>query len=170
MKFFAKRRITKQLEALKDRSAFKPKQVRRLVFIHDVDLHITEAQFEDMCRFFSPEFFTVDRIHYSSNRKLLEGVPKPHLHEQSLDWRGRLVDEELAFVLEKKYDLAVHFIDQITLSLISFSAQLNASFRIGPSTLDHTLNDLVLSPKKDFGAYFSDLKNYYNKINPNEQT
>ncbi len=29
------------------------------------------------------------------------------------------------------------------------------------------LNDLVLPTRLDFGGFLSDLKNYYNKINPN---
>ncbi|MDG1821762.1 MAG: hypothetical protein P8H25_00075 [Flavobacteriaceae bacterium] len=169
MKFFAKRIVSKQLNALVHRTAFKPKSVRRLLFIHDIELGLTEAQFEQMCMLFSSEYDAIDRVHYSNNKKMLEGVPKPHLHPQSLDWRGRIVGEDLKFVLEKNYDIVIHFIDHISLPLQSFSAQLNAHFKIGPSTMDSQLNDLVLSPKNDFGSFFSDLKKYFIKINPNER-
>jgi hypothetical protein len=50
--------------------------------------------------------------------------------------------------------------------LSSFSAQLNASFRIGPSCMDNRLNDLVLPTRLDFGGFLNDLKTYYNKIKP----
>ncbi|MGB0255355.1 MAG: DUF6913 domain-containing protein, partial [Flavobacteriaceae bacterium] len=92
-----------------------------------------------------------------------------HLHLQSLDWRGRITADDLLFVLGQHYDVAVHFVGHVTLPLLSFSSLLNASFRIGPSTLDNRLNDLVLPPKLDFGSYFSDLKQYFKKINPNDQ-
>lgn len=169
MKFFAKRAVAHQLNALKNRTAYKPKAIRSLVFIHDTDLDITEAQFEQMCRLFSTEFDVVEHIHYNINKKMLEGVAKPHLHLQSLDWRGRITADDLLFVLGQHYDVAVHFVGHVTLPLLSFSSLLNASFRIGPSTLDNRLNDLVLPPKLDFGSYFSDLKQYFKKINPNDQ-
>lgn len=170
MKLFAKRTVAQQLNALKNRMAFKPRSIRRLVFIHETDLDITEAQFDDMCHFFSTDFDTIEYIHYNTNKKLLEGIAKPHLHTQSLDWLGRFSADDLLFSLSQPYDLAVHFVHQITLPLVSFSAQLNASFRIGPTTLDHRLNDLVLPTTTDFGMYLSDLKQYFNKIHPNERS
>jgi hypothetical protein len=51
---------------------------------------------------------------------------------------------------------------------VSFSAQLNASFRIGPSSLDNRLNDLVLPATTDFGVFLTLVKQYFNKIHPNE--
>jgi hypothetical protein len=170
MKFFAKRAVAQQLNLLKNRSAFKPKAIRRLVFIHETDLDITEAQFDDMCQFFSPKFDTIERVQYNVNKKMLEGAPKPHLHPQSLDWRGRVISDNLMYTIEQQYDLVVHFVDQVTLPLVSFSAQLKASFRIGPSSLDNRLNDLVLPSSTDFGTFLSDLKLYFNKIHPNERT
>ncbi len=170
MKLFAKRAVAQQLNALKNRTAFKPKATRRLMFIHETDLDITEAQFEDMCTIFSPEFDTIERVQYNVNKKMLEGVPKPHLHPQSLDWRGRISADDLVFVLEQQYDLVVHFVQNITLPLVSFSALLKASFRIGPSSLDNQLNDLVLPSTADFGTFLSYLKQYFNKIHPNERT
>ena len=74
------------------------------------------------------------------------------------------------YTIEQQYDLVVHFVDQVTLPLVSFSAQLKASFRIGPSSLDNRLNDLVLPSSTDFGTFLSDLKLYFNKIHPNERT
>ena len=97
---------------------------------------------------------------------MLEGLPKPHLHPKSLDWRGRIVEDDLTFVMLQQYDIAIHFVQQSTLSLASFSAQLKASFRIGPSCMDTRLNDLVLPTRLDFGGFLSDLKKYYDKINP----
>jgi len=170
MKFFAKRAVVRQLNALELRSAFKPKAIRSLVFIYDTDLGFTEAQFEDMCRIFSPEISIIQRVHCNMNKKMLEGVSKPHLHLQSLDWRGRIMSDDLLYVLQQQYDLAVHFVDQVSLPLLSFSSQLNASFRIGPSSMDSRLNDLVLSPTLDFDTYCSDLKQYFKKIHPNEHT
>lgn len=168
MKFFAKRVVARQLNELKNRSAFKPKEVRRLVIIHDTDLNVTESQLNDIIQFFSPKCDSVEHIHYNINKKMLEGMPRPHLHPQSMDWRGALIGEDLLYVLDQPYDLVLHFVEHITLPLISFSAQLKASFRIGPSTLDERLNDLVLPPKTDFGAYLIELKKYFNKIHPNE--
>ena len=49
MKFFAKRKLNKQLEQLSERSVINPKKIKRLIFIHDVDLDITESQFEEFC-------------------------------------------------------------------------------------------------------------------------
>tara|TARA_E500000178_G_scaffold208525_1_gene205847 strand:- start:296 stop:808 length:513 start_codon:yes stop_codon:yes gene_type:complete len=170
MKLFAKHAVEQQLNAFKNRLAFKSNANRSLIFIHETDLDITEAQFEDMCRFFSPEFDTIERIHYNVNKKMLDDISKPHLHAKSLNWRGRITDNVLLFVLEHKYDLVVHFVHNITLPLVSFSAQIKASFRIGPSSLDNRLNDLVLPPTTDFGIFLSDLKKYFNKINPNELT
>ena len=170
MKFFAKRAVAPQLNALKNRTAFKPKAIRRLVFIHDTDLTITEAQFDDMCRIFSAEFTVIERVHYNVNKKMLEGVAKPHLHPQSLDWRGRILADDLVYSLAQQYDVVVHFVEQITLPLVSFSAQLKASFRIGPSSLDNRLNDLALPPTTDFGEFLSYIMQYFHKIHPNECT
>lgn len=150
--------------------AYKPKVNRSLVFIHETDLDITEAQLEDMCRFFSPEFEIIEHVHYNVNKKMLTDIAKPHLHSQSLDWRGRFTASDLLYVLDHQYDLVVHFVHDITMPLISFSAQIKASFRIGPSIMDSRLNDLVLPPTTDFGTFLSDLKQYFNKIHPNERT
>ena len=111
-------------------------------------------------------FETIERVYFHLNTKMLEGLPKPHLHPKSLDWRGRIAEDDLKFVLLQPYDIAIHFVQHSTLSLASFSAQLKASFRIGPSCMDTRLNDLVLPTRLDFGGFLSDLKNYYNKINP----
>ncbi|CAI8156139.1 MAG: Uncharacterised protein [Bacteroidota bacterium] len=170
MKLFAKRTVAQQLNAIKNRTAYRPKSIRRLMFIHDTDLNLTEAQFDDMCRFFSSELSTIERIHYNIDKKMLEGVAKPHLHPQSLDWRGRLTSGDLRYTTTQEYDLVVHFVDQITLPLVSFSAHLNASFRIGPSSLDIRLNDLALPPTTDFGEFLSNVKLYFKKIHPNERT
>ena len=166
MNFFAKRTVKQQLSLLESRVGVKPATIGRMVFVHDADLDITEAQFKDMIDFFSPEHETIERVYFHVNKKMLEGLPKPHLHPKSLDWRGRIVEDDLKFVLLQPYDIAIHFVQHSTLSLASFSAQLKASFRIGPSCMDTRLNDLVLPTRLDFGGFFSDLKNYYNKINP----
>jgi hypothetical protein len=83
-----------------------------------------------------------------------------------LDWRGRILEGDLKYVIAQQYDIAIHFVQQGNLSLSSFSAQLNASFRIGPSCMDNRLNDLVLPTRLDFGGFLNDLKTYYNKIKP----
>lgn len=166
MNFFAKRTVKQQLSLLDRRVGVKPAKIVRMVFIHDADLDITEAQFKDMIDFFSPEYKTIERVYFHLNKKMLEGLPKPHLHPKSLDWRGRIAEDDLKFVLLQPYDIAIHFVQHSTLSLASFSAQLKASFRIGPSCMDTRLNDLVLPTRLDFGGFLSDLKNYYNKINP----
>ena len=166
MNFFAKRTVKQQLSLLDSRVGVKPATIGRMVFVHDADLDITEAQFKDMIDFFSPEYKTIERVYFHLNKKMLEGLPKPHLHPKSLDWRGRIAEDDLKFVLLQPYDIAIHFVQHSTLSLTSFSAQLKASFRIGPSCMDTRLNDLVLPTRLDFGGFLSDLKNYYNKINP----
>mgnify|MGYP001160313876 FL=1 len=166
MNFFSKRAVKQQLGLLENRVGVKPATIRRMVFVHDTDLDITEAQFQDMIDFFSQEYETIERVHFHLNKKMLEGLPKPHLYPKSLDWRGRIVEDDLKFVMSQQYDIAIHFVQQSTLSLASFSAQLKASFRIGPSCMDTRLNDLVLPIRLDFGGFLSDLKNYYNKINP----
>ena len=166
MNFFAKRTVKQQLSLLDSRVGVKPATIGRMVFVHDADLDITEAQFKDMIDFFSPEYKTIERVYFHLNKKMLEGLPKPHLHPKSLDWRGKIVEHDLKFVLLKPFDIAIHFVQHSTLSLASFSAQLKASFRIGPSCMDTRLNDLVLPTRLDFGGFLSDLKNYYNKINP----
>ena len=166
MNFFAKRTVKQQLGLLDNRVGVKPATIGRMVFVHDADLDITEAQFKDMIDFFSPEYKTIERVYFHLNKKMLEGLPKPHLHPKSLDWRGRIAEDDLKFVLLQPYDIAIHFVQQSTLSLASFSAQLKASFRIGPSCMDTRLNDLVLPTRLDFGGFLSDLKKYYNKINP----
>ena len=166
MNFFAKRTVKQQLSLLDSRVGVKPATIGRMVFVHDADLDITEAQFKDMIDFFSPEYKTIERVYFHLNKKMLEGLPKPHLHPKSLDWRGRLAEDDLKFVLLQPYDIAIHFVQHSTLSLASFSAQLKASFRIGPSCMDTILNDLVLPTRLGFGGFLSDLKNYYNKINP----
>ncbi len=168
MKFFAKRAVAQQLNGLKDRTAFKPKQVSRLLVVHDIDLDITEAQYTEMLDFFANEYKQVQRVYYSPNKKLLEGLPKPHLHGQSLDWRGRMQADDLRYVLEQHYDVVLHFVSQITLPLTYFSARLKAKFRIGPASMDERLNDLVLPPSLDFGSFMVDFKNFYKKIKPNE--
>ena len=166
MNFFSKRTVKQQLSLLDSRVGVKPATIGRMVFVHDADLDITEAQFKDMIDFFSPEYKTIERVYFHLNKKMLEGLPKPHLHPKSLDWRGRIAEDDLKFVLLQPYDIAIHFVQHSTLSLASFSAQLKASFRIGPSCMDTRLNDLVLPTRLDFGGFLSDLKNYYNKINP----
>ena len=166
MNFFAKRTVKQQLSLLDRRVGVKPAKIVRMVFIHDADLDITEAQFKDMIDFFSPEYKTIERVYFHLNKKMLEGLPKPHLHPKSLDWRGKIAEDDLKFVLLQPYDIAIHFVQHSTLSLASFSAQLKASFRIGPSCMDTRLNDMVLPTRLDFGGFLSDLKNYYNKINP----
>ena len=166
MNFFAKRTVKQQLSLLDSRVGVKPATIGRMVFVHDADLDITEAQFKDMIDFFSPEYKTIERVYFHLNKKMLEGLPKPHLYPKSLDWRGRIAEDDLKFVLLQPYDIAIHFVQHSTLSLASFSAQLKASFRIGPSCMDTRLNDLVLPIRLDFGGFLSDLKNYYNKINP----
>ncbi len=166
MNFFSKRTVKQQLSLLDSRVGVKPATIGRMVFVHDADLDITEAKFKDMIDFFSPEYKTIERVYFHLNKKMLEGLPKPHLHPKSLDWRGRIAEDDLKFVLLQPYDIAIHFVQHSTLSLASFSAQLKASFRIGPSCMDTRLNDLVLPTRLDFGGFLSDLKNYYNKINP----
>ena len=168
MKFFAKRKLNKQLEQLSERSVINPKKIKRLIFIHDVDLDITESQFEEFCDIFSNSYDLIEYVNYSENKKMLDGKPRPHLHGKSIDWYGRFIDNELNYVMSQKYDLLVHFVSNISIPLQLFSSKLDASFRIGPFSLDKRLNDLVVSEKLDFSFFLSDVKKYYKKIKPNE--
>jgi len=52
MNFFAKRTVKQQLSLLENRVGVKPSTVRRMVFIHDIELDITEAKFTEMVDFF----------------------------------------------------------------------------------------------------------------------
>jgi hypothetical protein len=99
---------------------------------------------------------------------MLEGLPQPHISPKSMDWRGKIISGELKYILEQNYDIAVQYVQQSCIALDSFSSQINASFRIGSSTMDKRLNDLVLTTRSDFGSFLSDLKKYYTKISPHE--
>jgi hypothetical protein len=75
MNFFAKRAVKQQLSLLENRVGVKPATIRRMVFVHDTDLDITEAQFQDMIDFFSPEYETIERVHFHLNKKCLKVCP-----------------------------------------------------------------------------------------------
>ena len=140
MNFFPIRAVKQQLSLLENRVGVKPATIGRMVFVHDADLDITEAQFKDMIDFFSPEYKTIERVYFHLNKKMLEGLPKPHLHPKSLDWRGRIAEDDLKFVLLQPYDIAIHFVQHSTLSLASFSAAslfaaASASDFVNPSFL-----------------------------------
>ena len=117
MKFFANRKLNRQLEQLSERSVINPKTIKRLIFIHDVDLDITESQFEEFCAIFSNSYDLIEYVNYAENKKMLEGKPRPHLHGKSIDWYGRFIDNELNYVMSQKYDLLVHFVSNISISL-----------------------------------------------------
>ena len=68
MNFFAKRAVKQQLSLLENRVGVKPATIRRMVFVHDTDLDITEAQFQDMIDFFSSEYQTIERVHFHLNK------------------------------------------------------------------------------------------------------
>ena len=71
MKFFAKRKLNKQLEQLSERSVINPKIIKRLIFIHDVDLDITESQFEEFCAIFSSSYDLIEYVIMLKTKKCL---------------------------------------------------------------------------------------------------
>jgi hypothetical protein len=87
-----------------------------------------------------------DSLHDSFNRNMFS--------DKDFGWKGSFKDPGLQQFTANEYDLLINFYDDPNkLPLQLLTAQTNASFKVGFSSLDVRLNDLVIS---------ADIKNYDN--------
>ena len=85
---------------------------------------------------------------------------------KQIGWKGKIKNNELESFLKTDFDALISYYKQDNTELNLVTAYSNANFKIGISTEDERLNDLILDVKpKDFNVFKQELTKYLTILN-----
>ncbi len=166
---FRKQVVEKALTELSQRTMVKPKSVRSVACLIDLnilvgidlDLYINEL--------FQIQKDRITTIYYAPKSSKDLSLYHPQFNNRHLHWDGTLLHPMKKKVLSKQYDLLFNFFLKDNLVLQSISTQIKAGFRVGYVTADHRLNDLMLGEEnKTAEQFFNTFNTFFSKINTDE--
>ena len=168
---FRKKSIEKKLNLLGKREPVKSKAVASVLCLidpsqvpaEDVKSHL-QMIFKDTQREF--EF-----VYYLNRKSKSNSQYYPQFNRYHLHWDGDLVHPYLPELTSKKFDLMFNYFNKSNLALRALSSSVNAGFRVGFSSVDQRLNDLILASDvflpdlfaNEFPKYYSKITSHANK-------
>jgi len=91
----------------------------------------------------------VRNVHIFSLRDFIKGEEKSfkHFTEKDINWKGKVLDTSLEVFLDTPFDLLIGYFDEKLLFLEYAVLKSNAEFKIGFSTINNQLFDMVIAEK-----------------------
>ena len=87
----------------------------------------------------------VDVLVYKDTIKKTDKIASSSFESKNLNWDGTIGNIEVNFFLEKKFDLLISYYDSDTLILKLATHHSNADFKVGFSSINKQLNDLLIN-------------------------
>ena len=104
-------------------------------------------------------------VYYLKRKRKSNTHYSPQFNRYHLHWDGDLVHPYLPELSDQKFDLMLNYFNKSDLALLSLSSSIQAGFRVGFSSVDQRLNDLILASDIFHPEQFAkEFPKYYSKI------
>nr|WP_299340812.1 hypothetical protein [Allomuricauda sp.] len=144
----------------------RDKGITSIGCIVDVDNFPKADRFYDLIEEFSLRPNAIKIIGYKRDFDKNSPFAIQMFSDKDLGWKG---DIENGYVLEflgREYDLLINYYQEDNLLMKLLSVKTPARLKVGFSSLDPKLNDLILNtPFKDFDEFKEELKKYLTVLN-----
>ena len=162
---FRKRSVERKLSLFAQREPVKVKRVESILCLVDpsqVSVEQMSSSLELIFKDDKPEFKFV----YYLKRKRKESTRfSPQFNRYHLHWDGDLIHPSLPELVSQKYDIMFNYFKKSDLTLRAISSSLDAGFRVGFSSVDERLNDLILATDVfQPNQFVQEFPKYYSKI------
>ncbi len=154
---FLKKRLTEGVPP----SGLSRRGIRTIGCIVDTDIFPNTEVFYDLSKEFNLRSNVVKIIGYKSKLDKISPYSIPMFCDKDLGWNGAINSGYTLEFLERDFDLLINYYNEEKLPLMLASVQSKARLKVGFSSVDNELNDLILTIEpKNFNAFKSELKKY----------
>lgn len=162
---FAKRIIEKKLNLFVQREPVKVESVESVICLLDPSQVSSEEINLSLASMFDDKQPQFQFVYYLKRKRKSNAHYSPQFNRYHLHWDGDLLHPYLSELLDQKFDLMLNYFKKSDLALLALSSSIQAGFRVGFSSVDQRLNDLILASDvfqpKQFAEEFP---KYYSKI------
>ena len=155
-----KKKINKSLELLNNQTRIKPNPIKTIGCIIDPMFPVEVSNFIKLVHRIGLKEKDLKLITFQENDNGFNIFSNMNITPKSISYTGNLTGKDSLEFISYDYDLLINFFkfnDVLTL----LSSKVNAKFRVGFSSVDSRLNDLIFSEKiKKFKEFDSELIKY----------
>lgn len=101
---------------------------------------------------------------YKNKFKKDETINFPFFSKKDLSWLGKIKKIDANNFIEKEFDLLISFYEDSKLPLLVTTHQSNAKFKVGFSSIDYKINDLMIDTNLENNVVFIEEVFKYLKI------
>ena len=142
---FRKRSVEKKMKLIAQRQPVKVATVKTVLCLVDpseVSVDEIKSNIESVFKKEAPQ---LDFVYYIKRKNKSFTHLTPQFNKYHLHWDGDLIHPHLPAIKSKKVDLLLNYFQKSDLTLQALSLEVDAGFRVGFSTVDQRLNDLILT-------------------------
>ena len=162
---FTKRIVEKQLNLFTQREPVKAKSVESVIGLLDPSQVSLEKIHQSFASVFKDKQPQLQFVYYLKRKTKSNTHYSPQFNRYHLHWDGDLVHPYLPELMNQKFDLMLNYFKKSDLALLSLSSSIQAGFRVGFSSVDQRLNDLILASDVFQPEQFAqEFPKYYSKI------
>ncbi len=94
-------------------------------------------------------------------KEIADDQDAAYYNDKSFGVGGTIKGSSLNDFISKEYDVLINFYAESRLELDYIAAASRAKFKVGFSTIDHRINDLIIgTPSEDINLFIAELKKY----------
>jgi hypothetical protein len=142
------------------------KKIDTIAVLLNADEFDTRDVFQNFFKALSPQsshqqFFTFSKTHIENQNET-----RSIFTSNDFGWNGKLKKTELQNFTNFEFDVLICYFKHNVPELMQIAAMSNANFKVGISTLDERLYDLIIDVKpRDFSQFKTELKKYLTILN-----
>lgn len=157
-----RKKLQKRLNALPDSRTPNSKKIHSVAILTNNDISVNI----DITNEVKNHFEDVRNIHIYSYRKYKKANPITYKHFSDRDfyWSGKIKDPSLESFLDNPFDLLIGYFNKNHLYLEFASLKSKADFKIGFSSVNDKIFDLVINNDLDKSEDFINVAKKYLKI------
>ena len=161
--YFVRRQIEKDLKKLDLRRVHKPKKISSVGCIIDGEVELKPDQLDRLAEMFGIQPHQLYIMWFYKKPK--SAIQEPFFSKNDINWRGQLKSKTLEQFILHSHDVMIHFFVGSDPYLMAVAAKTKAHFRIGFSSTDSRLNDLVLDDQMvSFEVFSKNIPPLFTKI------
>jgi hypothetical protein len=155
-----KKKINKSLELLNNQTRIKPNPIKTIGCIIDPMFPVEVSNFIKLVYRIGLKEKDLKLITFQENDNGFNIFSNMNITPKSISYSGNLKGKDSLEFISYDYDLLINFFKSNNV-LTLLSSKVNAKFRVGFSSVDSRLNDLIFSEKiKKFKEFDSELIKY----------
>lgn len=162
---FRKKVVENKLNLFAQREPVKAKSVKSILCLVDPSQISIDEIRSSLQLIFNDDQPKFQFVYYLKRKRKSNNRYSPQFNRYHLHWDGDLVHPYLPELTSQKFDLMFNYFKKSDLALGAISSSVNAGFRVGFSSVDQRLSDLILDTDVFHPDQFvKEFPKYYSKI------